>query len=160
MSITSNKVPPKTTILKTLSYNPDTGEFTHKRTYGGAKEGQVAGSVNAQGYIRISIDGRYYLAHRVAYFLTTGKQPGKLMIDHINRIRTDNRASNLRAVTHRQNQTNVTKKGFHFCNTRKKWRATIAVGGKQKCLGYHSCPLLARLAYLDAAKQYGRGIAS
>ena len=155
-----NRIPSKTKILKSLNYNPDTGEFTHKLNRGGANAGQVAGSVNQQGYIRICIDGRYYLAHRVAYFLSTGKQPGKLMVDHINRIRTDNRASNLRLVSHRQNQTNITKKGYHFCNTTQKWRATIAVDGKQKHLGYFSCPLLARLSYLDAAKQYGRGIAS
>jgi hypothetical protein len=43
------------------------------------------------------------MAHRVAWLLHTGEDPGTLVIDHINRQRNDNRISNLRPLTHVQN---------------------------------------------------------
>lgn len=68
-------------------------------------------SKNSFGYHQIGIDGKVKKVHRVLYETFHGTQiPENMMIDHINRIPTDNRISNLRLVTKTQNQQNVTKR--------------------------------------------------
>jgi len=65
-------------------------------------------------------------------------------IDHINGDRSDNRISNLRVVTHRENAMNRSRRsdnasgvtGVHKCGS--KWRATIKTSDGYKCLGLHS----------------------
>tara|TARA_R110000765_G_scaffold23889_1_gene60073 strand:- start:1652 stop:1879 length:228 start_codon:yes stop_codon:yes gene_type:complete len=42
-------------------------------------------------------------------------------IDHINRVRDDNRIENLRDVTMKENLQNVPAKGYYFCNRAQKW---------------------------------------
>lgn len=56
------------------------------------------GSLNRDGYLMLKIKGKKYLAHRLAWFLRYGDFP-KSELDHINRIRTDNRIENLREST-------------------------------------------------------------
>ncbi|MFW4291481.1 HNH endonuclease [Salmonella enterica subsp. enterica serovar Paratyphi C] len=46
------------------------------------------------GYIRIYINKKWYLAHRLAWLYVTGKWPINV-IDHINRNKADNRFINL-----------------------------------------------------------------
>jgi hypothetical protein len=89
-----------------LDYDPDTGVFTWRnpRTYW-HKVGDVAGSVNGRGYRILGICGRYYAEHRLAWFYVHGAWPTHT-IDHINRVRTDNRIANLRDVTMRENNLN------------------------------------------------------
>lgn len=45
--------------------------------------------------------------HRIVYELFVGKIPDGYEIDHINTIRSDNRVSNLRSVTHKENCNNT-----------------------------------------------------
>ena len=49
----------------------------------------------------LKIKGRQYKAHRIAWLLNYGRFP-KTELDHINRIRTDNRIENLRESNRRQ----------------------------------------------------------
>lgn len=56
-------------LCELLHYCPETGIFTWKVTRKGlAKAGTVAGSTNGRGYRQISVDGKLYLAHRLAWF--------------------------------------------------------------------------------------------
>jgi hypothetical protein len=57
--------------------------------------------------VLIRLEGIGYLAHRLAWVYMTGEQPD--VIDHINRERDDNRFSNLRNGTFKDNSTNVRK---------------------------------------------------
>ena len=61
---------------------------------------------NSHGYNRVCIKGKYY---RVAILVAKAfvqNPENKPEIDHINTIRTDDRASNLRWVTHKENMLN------------------------------------------------------
>lgn len=62
-------------------------------------------SRNMMGYCRGIINGKSYRAHRVAWLLHFGTWP-TFSIDHINGVKSDNRISNLRDVTHDENQRN------------------------------------------------------
>ena len=94
-------------FVRTLfDYNSETGVFTRRVSRGKSPAGSIAGSCGSDGYIRIGIDGRSYRAHRLAWLYVNGFWPTS-QIDHVNCIRTDNRASNLREATHGENQTNA-----------------------------------------------------
>lgn len=80
-----------------LSYDPDSGVFIWKSNSGSARKGKNAGTVNSAGYITICVGGVMHRAHRIAFYVMTGKFPEKT-VDHINGDRKDNRWSNLRSV--------------------------------------------------------------
>lgn len=69
--------------------------------------GAVAGTPKENGYVQINVGGRFYYAHRLAWLYMTGKWP-TAQIDHINRMRADNRWENLREATHVENMRNST----------------------------------------------------
>jgi hypothetical protein len=126
------------TLKEYLRYNPDTGVFTALKAWGKRPAGRVLGSTTRHGYIQITVCNRAYTAQRLAWFYTHGVWPNGV-IDHINRIRNDNRLCNLRCVSQSQNALNTeytTSKakvrGVIYC---KPWKATIQVNGKRKDLG-------------------------
>lgn len=67
--------------------------------------GTVAGTDKGDGYITISIHKKLYAAHRLAWLYTHRQLPPEF-IDHVNRIRNDNRLSNLRLASHAENRRN------------------------------------------------------
>ncbi|HDZ13321.1 hypothetical protein LCGC14_1284510 [marine sediment metagenome] len=83
-------------------------------------------------------------------------------IDHRDGNGLDNRRSNLRVCTHRQNLQNQKRqknnkcgfKGVHWNNSSKKWRAKIFVNGKNIHLGVFFCLIQAAKAYNKAAVRY------
>ena len=87
-----NRLPPLNYLKSLFDYDPDTGLITRK------ENGHVYKLGKGKSYIIIMLKGVSFKAHRIAYYLGTGKDPGDLMIDHINRDRSDNRLSNLRLV--------------------------------------------------------------
>jgi hypothetical protein len=144
-------------LKEVLDYNPDTGVFTWIKSIGRrVKAGDVAGSKNDRGYIRIEIKGKCYKAHRLAHLYMTGTFPENF-IDHINHIKDDNRWTNLRDATKSQNQANQPKpktntsgyKGVVRC--RNKWRATIHYMNKTIHIGSYNTPQEAAEAYKKKA---------
>ena len=61
-----------------------------------------------KGYVRCTLNGRRYYKHRVIalQFIPNDDPEVKTQVDHINRIKTDNRIENLRWVSQSDNQKN------------------------------------------------------
>lgn len=104
--------------------------------------GKAAGGLSDDGYARLYINGRSYLAHRVIYALVTGKWPAD-EIDHENGVKGDNRWANIRPVdrltnaknlaTRADNLSGITGVGW-YPNTRK-WRVRITDRGRTITVG-------------------------
>jgi len=128
-------------LKQLLTYNPDTGVFTRNSSRGCAKIGTVTGTLDG-GYIRIKIDSKKYLAHRLAVLYMSGSFPEE-MTDHINHDKIDNRYVNLRCVSSVENCQNVpmdsrTKtgvKGVVLIPSWNVWRAQITVYTHRISLG-------------------------
>jgi HNH endonuclease len=101
-----------------LDYDPATGVWTWLvSTSNCTRAGAAAGHTGSDGYHRIKIDGRSYLAHRLAWLYQTGAWP-KREIDHRTLNKGDNRFENLREATDAQNVHNRTaNKGAHQART-------------------------------------------
>jgi len=80
--------------------------------------------------------------------------PDDLEVDHINGDPSDNRKSNLRLCTHKQNMWNIKRKGVSYRKERKKWRARINVNNKEIFLGYFETKEQALKAYEDASSYH------
>tara|TARA_R110000796_G_scaffold97705_1_gene204892 strand:- start:379 stop:852 length:474 start_codon:yes stop_codon:yes gene_type:complete len=108
------------------------------------------------GYIRIQIGEKHYLAHRLIMLAFLGESDQD--VDHINRIKTDNRFENLRYCTRSENQLNRESvdnaKGYYWDKVNKNWRPQIRINNKKKYLGYFDNEQDARQAYLDAKLKY------
>lgn len=80
------------------TYSKETGTITRSGK-------PVVWTTDSHGYLATHIGDKYILAHRLAWFLATGVWP-KVEIDHVNRLRSDNRWVNLREATKAQNAQN------------------------------------------------------
>lgn len=131
-------------LRELLSYDPETGIFRRLvSTSRNAKAGDVAGGLNSEGYVRISVDGSSYRAHRLAWLYVHGVWPSD-QLDHWNGVRNDNRYKNLREATNAQNQQNygIPKSnssghvGVSWHKGHRKWLARIKLGGHQRYIGH------------------------
>ncbi len=145
-------------LKELLRYDPDTGLF-HWIANRAIKNcaGKLAGWAERSGYIRITVDQKSYLAHRLVWLYVHGQWPAEEM-DHIDTMRNNNRISNLRQVSRESNMHNQrrahsqSKSGFLGVSPHKngKWKAQLRVGKKDHYLGLFTTPELAHAAYLEA----------
>jgi HNH endonuclease/AP2 domain len=148
-----------TRLREVLDYDPETGIFTWKvRVSTNVPVGTVAGSLDGGSYLNIHLDGRAYLAHRLAWLYVHGEWPVS-QVDHINRIKTDNRFTNLRLATASQNAQNQRRDqrqgtsrllGVSWNSTAGRWASRITVQGRVKFLGSFDTEEDAHAAYLAA----------
>lgn len=151
----------QTHLQTLLSYDPDTGHFTRLKTQGGGKAGTRAGYTHHTGYRYVRVDGVTVVEHRLAWFYTHGVWP-KNDLDHINRVRHDNRIVNLRETTRaencqnqpirRSNKSGVT--GVYYHKVSGKWAACINVNKKQIHLGVYDTLAQAVSARRNAETDY------
>lgn len=150
---------PKKVLRDALDYCPRTGTFTWRITTknGVAQPGRGAGTINGtDGYVYIKFQRRNYKAHRLAWFFAHGEWPS-VDIDHINRVRHDNRIENLRLATEAQNSANkgldkrskTGLRGVAWRARQKRYQATF----QNKHLGYFETKEDAHAAALGARKR-------
>jgi len=155
-------------LTAALDYDPETGVFRWKVvTSNRVKVGDAAGFPD-NGYVRLSIYGSQFMAHRLAWFYVHGQWPDD-EVDHISMDRSDNRIANLRPATKSENMRNrpaqknnkVGLKGV--CEHKQqpgKYTAQITQNRKKKHLGVFTSPEEGHQAYVKALsahhKEYGR----
>lgn len=152
----------KEQVLSVLSYDADTGHLTWLANVGGRlRKGTRAGRVAATGYREIGLFGHFYLEHRIIWLIFHGSFPAD-QIDHINRIKSDNRIENLRACNTSENHQNIQKNaantsgviGATWNKRRSKWQAQIGLRKKNIHLGLFDTIQEAAIARREAEMKY------
>ena len=103
-----------------------------KKTYKNAKLGQV-GSQDNKGYWQIRFKGKVVRIHRLIWLFFNAQIENNMVIDHINRLKSDNTIDNLRLVTPSENVINRdllsnNKSGYNGISWDKvnlRWRVVI-----------------------------------
>ena len=154
-------------LRQVLHYEPGTGVFTWvARASGKVVVGRPAGGVHPfTNYARISVDGKRWLSHRLAWIYMTGESPPPV-IDHIDGNPCNNRWANLRASSPALNSENKRKAtssnkcgilGVRRDVQSGKFIAEITVNGAAMRLGRFTTPEAAGAAYLEAKRQFHAG---
>lgn len=150
----------KDLLKELLCYDEGTGIFAWSEKQHKGVRGKVAGTLDKEGYVILSVKGKKYKAHRVAWFFVYGDFPDQ-EIDHIDGQKTNNKISNLRQATRQQNQSNIyrpqsiNKLGIRgVCKHRGKFMANIKINGKNFYLGLFDTKEIAQQAYLSAKHKY------
>ena len=136
------------TLIEILSYNPANGEFVWRSNQTNPlfiKVGRRAGDYVEGEYSDLTIMGRKFRAHRIAWLYMTGRWP-RGVVDHVNGVKSDNRWENLREATRGQNAHNRPmnknntsgRTGVYFRSDTNKWRAIIRHDGKVINLGNYA----------------------
>ncbi len=146
-------------LKRLLSFDPETGIFTRLVSFTNAfPVGSVAGRVDKDGYLRITVNRKVYFSHRLAWFYVHEEWPSG-NIDHIDMNKKNNRIKNLRPANKFENARNkarlvTNKSGYKGvakntqCNT---WRSTITANRKTIYLGSFNNKEDAAIAYDEAA---------
>lgn len=141
-------------LRQLVEYDPVTGEFRRR----GKPDSQRMGGLTPQGYRRIKLAGRNYMAHRLAFLYMTGDWPAE-DVDHINRDKADNRWTNLREASRAENCRNraaradngTSRKGVHR-HRNGSYVAQIQVDGEKLYLGSYPTADQAHAVYRTAAR--------
>lgn len=147
-------------LKKQLHYDPETGIFTWKINKANIKAGMEAGSIS-HGYRQITFNRKVLRLHRLAFLYMEGYLPEN-DVDHINRIKDDNRWSNLREVNrvcnsrncniNKNNTSGIT--GVTWDTQNKKWCAQLSINKKNFYLGSFKTKFDAAKARWEAEKKY------
>ena len=149
-------------ILKKFSHNKNTGEITRKRN------GRVVTSKDQDGYIVVADfengKNNRMRGARLVWVMYNGDIPEGMVVDHINRNRTDNRIENLRLATTKENAANSVRHGDTYTSKFKgvqsdkhgRWIASIQSDGVTKRIGVYDSEEAAAYAYnTEASIRYG-----
>lgn len=142
--------------VEVFNYDEDTGKLRWKIRVGNSRAGRVISTKMSDGYLCVRLDGITYLQHRIIWLLMTGSFPEEpLVIDHKNRIKTDNRWDNLRLVTVSENTHNqvalLSTNTSGFAGVKKyidgkRWIAYMYQDNTYKYIGLFDSPEEASIA--------------
>lgn len=100
------------------------------------KECKIA--LDTEGYQKVNLLGENVRLHRIIWECEHGKIPEGMVIDHINRNKSDNRLENLRLVDPRTNVLNAIikqKPCIYKRNNSNKYQLRFSMFGKRKAIG-------------------------
>jgi hypothetical protein len=142
-----------------LHYDPASGEFRWREDRSSRiRAGTIAGSLTPERYRKITIKGRRYGAHQLAWFYMTGKWCS-LVIDHRDGDPSNNGWQNLRPATRWQSNANRRLPRNNVSGLkgvsrhRSQWRARIRKTYRTHHLGIFSTRQAAHAAYAAAARK-------
>lgn len=157
----------KADVRRMFDYNKTTGLLTWK--IAASKNTHIGTAVTAsdpKGRIRVGINRRRYLAHRIIWLWVTGKWPSH-EIDHRDTVKSNNQWNNLREATPSQNHFNIKLKKHNTSGYKGvsrtpsgRWHVKITINYKQIYLGTFSTAKIGYRAYCNAAKKYHGAFAS
>lgn len=106
------------------------GMLFHKDGYIKGKTGRIVGYKDKQGYIEVTVNGKYLLAHRMLMevFCPIDNME-KLFVDHIDGCRENNNINNLRWVTPAEN---IAYKEENWKNIQKNFNKLLQKYGYEK----------------------------
>ena len=146
-----------------LEYSPISGYFTYlKKTGKKSVVGSNVGSISKRdGHLEIRFFGELYRASRLAWFYMTGVWG--LHIDHEDHNELNNAWTNLRSVTQKVNNMNMSTKstntsgvtGVWWHKKNKRWIAEIMIDGVKHSLGCFVELIEAATARKQAEAKFG-----
>lgn len=145
-----NKVkdlPSQARLRHLFIYDPRTGGLINRVQRNYRLSGVRAGTLDAKGYRRASVDGQVYAEHRLIWVHQYGSVPEGYVIDHINGNKSDNRLKNLRLATVSENNLNKSsavknQTGYRgvYRTRQGRYEAQIRRNGVKRYLGTFACP--------------------
>lgn len=145
-------------VFRCFRYDRDSGKIFWKekprpKFSSGVTIGKEVGIIESTGYRRTTLHQVRYHTHVLVWIFEHGYMP--TCIDHIDGNPLNNHISNLRAVSRRENQSNMKKHrqghvvgtSFNKCQKKNPWASRIYVNGKSVFLGWHPTQEQAGAAY-------------
>lgn len=115
-------------------------------------KGKPVSGKHTSGYLVVNLHGFQYLVHRLIYFMNFNYWPE--FIDHIDGNRTNNKLTNLRSATRRENNQNTERHrkgallGIYLIKSNNTWGSRITINGKRVHLGVFKTDVEAHKAYM------------
>lgn len=118
-----------------------------------------------QGYVVVVLfdkgKRKHFMVHKLVAICFLDHEPDghKLVVDHVDHNKSNNRLENLRLVSQRENCNHRKKVGTSkypgvcWHKKDKQWRSIITIDGKQKYLGQFKCEEKAAETYRQARAQ-------
>lgn len=82
----------------------------NKVSRGSARQDRVQGTLGNRGYWQVRLLGERFVQHRIIWELHFGPIPEGMVIDHIDRDKSNNRIENLRCTSQSSNMTNQSQR--------------------------------------------------
>lgn len=142
-------------LTSTVHYDPETVVFVRTKSAGNTAAGHRLGNIDAKGYLKALVLGKYVKLHRLAWFYMHGTWPTE-QVDHINGCKTDNRMVNLRVCDTSANCLNqvgprknneLGYQGVHQIKKTGRFRAACNLQGVKHHLGVFATAEEAYAAY-------------
>jgi len=153
-------------LKEIIHYDPETGIFSYAKDYiseNGYKrnKGDVIKSKVGEGYLGVSIFGKQYRLHHLAFLYMLGYMPKE--VDHDDGVRFNNKWENLKDCTRSENMKNRKISsynstgiiGVHLRKDTLQYSSTITVNGKIIRLGCYPTKNEAAKVRKEAELKYG-----